>query len=96
MSGNWKHTEEKPVEGASCFPRILREASNRSELRKMIDQLLPDEVLIVSTYVEGLIKTRPIKMSSKEGWETTVDGAYWIKKEDRSHMAVLELENDPR
>lgn len=96
MSGNWQHTEEKLTEGSSCFPRILREASNRDNLRKMINQLLPDEVSIVTTYIKGLIKTRPIKTQAREGLETTSDGSNWVEKEDRSHMAVLELESDPR
>lgn len=96
MSGQWDSGVEKPTEGTSCFPRIQRPDSKRERLLRMVIQLLPDEVKIASVYVESLLATRILKEAPTEGWVTTVDGPNWVEKEDRAHMATLELEGDPR
>jgi len=95
MSGQWS-PENPQRESFSCFPKILQAASDLEKLRKMVDHLLPDEVEIVSIYVDSLIKTRPIKQASREGWETTINGPGYVDKEDLTHMAMLELESDPK
>jgi len=95
MSGQWS-PENPERKSFSCFPRILQVASDLGKLRRMVDHLLPDEVEIASIYVDNLIRTRPIKQASREGWETTINGPGYVDKEDRAHMAMLELESDPK
>lgn len=91
MSGQWTSSTES-IDGSSCFPRLLfkqpawlrkiiDEEIPREALHKMVDELISDEINIALVYVESLIKTRPIKEAALEG---------------RAHMAVLELENDPK
>lgn len=100
MSGQWD-SGEKPTEGTSCFPRIrvaptgsqiLQEILGQDQLIEKVYRLTADEVKIVSIYVDSLLKTRPLR----EGWETTVNGPGWVDREERAHMAMLELENDPK
>jgi len=84
MSGQW-NSGEKPTNDTSCFPRlrpgrvILEEILEQDQLIEKVYRLTADEVKIASTYVDSLLKTRPIR-----------------NQEDRAHMAVLELENDPK
>src|SRR6266436_2641984 len=97
MSGQWS-PENPERESFSCFPRILQTASDLEKLRKMVDQLLPDEVKIASVYVDSLIKTRPIKQASLTEPDGLPNNKFvaWPLSESRGHMAVLELESDPK
>lgn len=46
-------------ENSQWLPRILNEASSRSQLNDEIDRLTADEILIVSEYIRRLIQSRP-------------------------------------
>lgn len=98
MSGQWQPQIEQTVRvrPAGWLHEQFEQAVARERLRDAVNQLLPDEVAIAAVYVESLLKTRPIKQQAREGWVTTIDGPGYVEKEDRAHMAVLELENDPR
>lgn len=58
--------------------RHFEDLENMGNLKCIVDQLLPDEVAVATSYVERLLKSRP------------------VKTENRTHMATLELEGDPK